>query len=113
MRCPQCQFDNSPAMKFCVECGAQLDLRCPRCGAEVQPTFKFCGQCGVALEPASAPARPEKVQIYRRQEAQIQRYTPRHLAEKILTSRSALEGERRQVTVRFADVAHLNTLAEN
>src|SRR5262249_40888492 len=31
-------------------------------------------------------------------------YTPSHLAEKILTSRSALEGERKQVTVLFADL---------
>ena len=39
-------------------------------------------------------------------------YTPKHLAEKILTSRSALEGERKQVTVLFADVAGFTTLAE-
>ena len=39
-------------------------------------------------------------------------YTPRHLADKILTSRSALEGERKQVTVLFADVAGFTTLAE-
>ncbi len=31
-------------------------------------------------------------------------YTPRHSAEKILTSKSALEGERKQVTVLFADL---------
>ena len=39
-------------------------------------------------------------------------YTPRHLAEKILTSRSALEGERKQVTVLFADVKGSMDLAE-
>jgi class 3 adenylate cyclase/tetratricopeptide (TPR) repeat protein len=53
-----------------------------------------------------------KAQVYRRQETKIQSYTPRHLAEKILTSRSALEGERRQVTILFADVANFTTLAE-
>ena len=42
----------------------------------------------------------------------LQPYTPRHLAEKILTARSALEGERRQVTVLFADVAGFTTIAE-
>jgi len=31
-------------------------------------------------------------------------YTPKHLAEKILTSKSALEGERKRVTVLFADL---------
>ena len=40
-------------------------------------------------------------------------YTPKHLAEKILTSRSVLEGERKQVTVLFADVAGFTTLAEH
>ena len=114
MRCSRCQFDNFPTMNFCVECGSRLDLRCPQCGAETQPTFKFCGQCGAALE-APEPAREQapiaKAQVYRRQEAKIQTYTPQHLAEKILTTRSALEGERRQVTVLFADVANFTTLA--
>ena len=39
-------------------------------------------------------------------------YTPPYLAENILTSRSAVEGERKQVTVLFADVAGFTTLAE-
>jgi class 3 adenylate cyclase/tetratricopeptide (TPR) repeat protein len=115
MRCPHCQFDNPPTMNFCVECGTRLERRCPQCGTEIQPTFKFCGQCGAALgtlEPASDQAPMAKAQVYQRQEAKIQSYTPRHLAEKILTSRSALEGERRQVSVLFADVANFTTLAE-
>src|SRR5262249_17456458 len=109
MHCPRCQFDNPPAMKFCIECGPNLELRCPQCGAETQPTFKFCGQCGAALgilQPVSAQAPIATAQLYQRQEAKIPSYTPRHLAEKILTTRSALEGERRQVTVLFADVAN-------
>src|SRR5438093_6038671 len=115
MQCPRCQFDNPPTMLFCVECGARLERRCPACGAEAQPTFKFCGQCGAALGtpvPVSAPAPLAQAQVYRHQEAKLQSYTPRHLAEKILTTRSALEGERRQVTVLFADVANFTTLAE-
>ncbi len=114
MHCPRCQFDNPPTMHFCVECGARLERRCPACGAEAQPTFKFCGQCGAALGtpvPVSAPAPLAQAQGYRHQEAKIPSYTPRHLAEKILTARSALEGERRQVTVLFADVANFTTLA--
>src|SRR5712692_9248496 len=115
MQCPRCQFDNPPTMHFCVECGARLERRCPQCGVEAQPTFKFCGQCGAALgapEPASVPDPLAPAQVTQRQEAQLQSYTPRHLAEKILTTRSALEGERRQVSVLFADVAHFTTLAE-
>ena len=107
MRCFSCQFDNPPAMKFCGQCGTQLVQLCPRCGAENQPTFKFCGQCGAAL-PAPQPPEDHMAsvldQIARRQEVKRQGYTPSHLAEKILQSRSALEGERRQVTVLFADM---------
>jgi class 3 adenylate cyclase/tetratricopeptide (TPR) repeat protein len=115
MQCQRCQLDNPPTMKFCVECGAKLERPCPQCGAETQPAFKFCGQCGAALEtpePASEQTPMAKVQVSRRQEAKIQSYTPRHLAEKILTARSALEGERRQVTVLFADLAGFTTMAE-
>src|SRR5712691_9063291 len=114
MQCPRCQFDNPPTVNFCVGGGARLERRCPACGAEAQPTFKFCGQYGAALgalEPVSAPAPMAKAQVYRHQEATIPSYTPRHLAEKILTARSALEGERRQVTVLFADVANFTALA--
>jgi hypothetical protein len=115
MQCLHCQFDNPPAMHFCVECGARLERRCPQCGAETRPTFKFCGQRGAALgtlEPVSEQVPMAKALVYQRQEAKIQSDTPRHLAEKILTSRSALEGERRQVSVLFADVANFTTLAE-
>ena len=99
-------------MHFCVECGGLLDWRCPQCGAETQRTFKFFGQCGAALgapDPATQEAPMAKAQVYQHREAKIQRYTPRHLAEKILTSRSALEGERLQVTVLFTDVANFTT----
>ena len=47
-----------------------------------------------------------------RQRSSPQSYTPRHLAEKILHSRSALEGERKQVTVLFCDIANSTQLAE-
>src|SRR5499426_3492707 len=95
MLCPQCRFDNRANVSFCEECGARLDVTCPSCGAAVPPGRKFCGTCGKPLtaqgEPAPRFASPEA-------------YTPKHLAEKILTSKSALEGERKQVTVLFADL---------
>jgi class 3 adenylate cyclase len=81
-------------MKFCGECGARLATICPACGTANDPTQKFCGECGGSLTQATSPTKftvPEA-------------YTPRHLAEKILTSKSTLEGERKQVTVLFADL---------
>jgi len=95
MKCPRCQFENREQIRFCEECGAKLEQACPSCGAAVPPDRKFCGACGQALAVAPHPA-PKF--------ASPQTYTPRHLAEKILTSKSALEGERKQVTVLFADL---------
>jgi hypothetical protein len=75
---------------------------CASCKASAEPGEKFCGVCGTAFSPAtSAPPA-----------ASPAAYTPRHLAEKILGSRSPLEGERKQVTVLFADVKGSMELAE-
>src|SRR5881296_2306356 len=100
-RCRQCAFESPAGMRFRRRCGAPLAARCPHCGAEAPPDFRFCGHCGKSLQDAPTPAAPERAV-----------YTPKHLAEKILKSRSALEGERRQVTVLFADLAGFTTLAE-
>jgi hypothetical protein len=89
-------------MKFCGECGSSLKIRCLSCGFENTPAIKFCGKCGKPLPPASKPAPLPDARSY----------TPKHLAEKILTSRSALEGERKQVAVLFADVKGSMDLAE-
>jgi len=93
MQCPRCQQDNPPHASFCLGCGGRLALACGSCGAELPGGARFCLQCGQAVAAGTAAqARslaPES-------------YTPKHLAEKILTSKSALEGERKQVTVLFA-----------
>src|SRR5579864_2350233 len=93
MQCPRCQHDNPGGQKFCGECGARLAAPCPTCGASNPPGQKFFGSCGTALTGGSAAAVPAPAS-----------YTPKHLAEKILTSKNALEGERKQVTVLFADL---------
>ncbi|MFB3092035.1 MAG: AAA family ATPase, partial [Dehalococcoidia bacterium] len=95
MKCPRCQFENRKEIRFCEECGAKLEQACPSCGAAVPPDRKFCGACGQALSDAPHPA-PKF--------GSPQSYSPKHLVEKILTSKSALEGERKQVTVLFADL---------
>jgi class 3 adenylate cyclase/tetratricopeptide (TPR) repeat protein len=104
MKCPECRFDNRVGVKFCEECGAKLDFECPRCKAKIPPDRKFCGECGHRLtEPSAAPA----VDF-----SEPQSYTPKFLADKILTSRSSIEGERKRVTVFFADVANYTALSE-
>jgi class 3 adenylate cyclase/tetratricopeptide (TPR) repeat protein len=73
-----------------------LALACPSCGFSNEPGVKFCGGCGAALTASPAPQASK----FGTPEA----YTPKYLAEKILTSKAALEGERKQVTVLFADL---------
>src|SRR5690348_12063573 len=101
MQCPQCQYENPTGMKFCGECGARLEFVCPACGMANPLNHKFCGGCGQALAAGSpTAARPPSEPSF----GSPQTYTPQHLAERILTSRAALEGERKQVTVLFADL---------
>jgi class 3 adenylate cyclase len=102
MRCPACGFENASGIKFCGECGSSLKLKCASCGFENAPKTKFCGECGKPLAEAAKQAPPPDPRSY----------TPKHLAEKILQSKSALEGERKQVTVLFVDVKGSMNLAE-
>src|SRR5262245_21478711 len=95
MQCPRCQHDNRPQAKFCEECATPLAQTCPQCGGPLSATAKFCPECA---HPVSRSVVPQE------RFTSPQAYTPRHLAEKILTSKAALEGERKQVTVLFADL---------
>jgi ribosomal protein L40E len=96
MNCRRCEKDAPPDAAFCPKCGAKLSVGCPQCGAANAPDDNFCRKCGARVTVSAAPpatrfAAPES-------------YTPKHLAEQILTSKAALEGERKQVTVLFADL---------
>jgi len=107
-----------------------LPTGCPACGHQNPPGHKFCGECGAALagaakptavappaapvtppEPALSPPAPTSASSSYR-EADPVSYTPKHLAEKILTSKSAIEGERKRVTVMFADVSGFTAMSE-
>ena len=93
MPCAKCQHENPVGARFCGECGDRLSPTCPGCEAPYRPNQNFCYECGtrlavVALTPSGTPGS----------------HIPRHLAERILTSKAALEGERKQVTVLFADL---------
>jgi len=93
MKCPRCQQDNPAHARFCLGCGARLALACASCGTELPGDARFCLQCGHAVAAGTSVRSPAP-----------ETYTPKHLAEKILTSKAALEGERKQVTVLFADL---------
>src|SRR5215218_959625 len=102
MPCPQCQRENPPQAKFCRGCGTRFAPRCAQCGTELAPDDQFCMECGTPV--AALPVTESPPAESRSRYTSPQTYTPQHLAEKILTSRTALEGERKQVTVLFADL---------
>ncbi len=78
-------------------------MDCVACGQGNPDTARFCNECGVALDTGNRPTRSARDPI---------NYTPRHLAEQILTLRASLEGERKFVTILFADVVGSMLLAE-
>jgi ribosomal protein L40E len=89
MRCPRCEADTPDATKFRIECGLPVRLRCLQCGADTLPRAKFCGACGTPLT-AQNLATPSALP------PSLLSDTPDHLAEKSLTSKAALGGERKQ-----------------
>src|SRR5215831_7901123 len=102
MRCPRCQATNPAGARFCEDCGARLARTCPHCRAEVSSGKRFCWSCGGQLADPDTDQVPPPVA-----------YTPEHLAERILTSKAALEGERKKITVLFADTkASMELLAD-
>jgi len=112
MRCSRCQHENAAGAKFCGECGGRIDAACTACGTVNPPTNKFCQECGASVR-LGAPSEgsplplPNAVNALTPVEARFtspDAYTPSHLARKILSSRTSLAGERKKVTVLFADL---------
>jgi class 3 adenylate cyclase/tetratricopeptide (TPR) repeat protein len=94
MQCPRCRHESPAGARFCGECAAPLGRTCPTCRSLNAQSNTYCTDCGAPLaaagSPQTAPGPHE--------------YTPRYLAEKIIHAREAIEGERKQVTVLFADL---------
>jgi class 3 adenylate cyclase len=101
MRCPHCQQENREGARFCAACGSSIAWKCPACGSQPPPGAAFCDHCGTPLTATTTAATPPSLAP---RPQTLQAYTPAHLAEKILTSKAALEGERKQVTVLFANL---------
>jgi len=104
MKCPNCQRENPEDAIFCNGCGHKLELACPECGKMNPPASRFCNGCGHDF------SKPEEVPPI--DYNQPQSYTPKFLADKILNNRSSIEGERKLVTVLFADVANYTSMSE-
>jgi len=107
MTCPQCQRENLPDSVFCDHCGVCLETVCSHCGAPNRPEARFCRICGQTIKQAATIATVEVPGA-----PSPDSYVPRYLAEKILASRQSLEGERKQVTVLFADIKGSTRLLE-
>ncbi len=101
MECERCGHENRAGAAFCEQCGAALKSTCPHCGADARTQAKFCDNCGKSLSAAEGPATPDPLS-----------YTPAHLADRILEGREAIKGERRAVSVLFADAAGFTPISE-
>ena len=125
MQCPRCGHACAHGARFCDQCGAPLALVCPGCGATNSDNAKFCSNCGTVLPTKasggsasakdSTPAKDAAGAMSSGGAAPLtsrSAYTPPYLVEKILTTRSALEGERKLVTVLFADIADSSAFAQ-
>jgi class 3 adenylate cyclase len=110
LQCPECQFDNADAMNFCGKCGTKLERFCPQCNFANPCEYKFCGKCGNKLSFFSEA--PSKDLSFDKKLTKIQRYLPKGLTEKILSQRDRIEGERKHVTVMFADMEGFTRLSE-
>lgn len=97
MDCTACGHANRTGASFCEACGVRLDLRCPRCGSEQRSGAQFCDACGERLDSGRSPRT----------------YVPEHLVDKIHAGQRRLAGERKHVTVLFADVTGSMALAES
>jgi class 3 adenylate cyclase len=105
VRCNCCGFDNREGARFCLVCGDKLEHCCPACGVTVPPSARYCDACGHRM--------PGEVEAVRIDFNHPRSYTPKPMADKIAGLRHSIEGERKLVTVLFADLAHYTSICEN
>jgi class 3 adenylate cyclase/tetratricopeptide (TPR) repeat protein len=110
MKCAKCHFENPEGLTFCGKCGEKLEIVCSKCKFSNPPDFIYCGKCGNNLTLPAA-AIPQEISFDEKL-AKLQRYLPKDLAQKILAQKGKIEGERKQVTVMFCDMAGFTSLTE-
>jgi len=104
VKCPKCQFENREGAKFCKECGNKLELACPQCGNTYTPGTKFCDECGHTL----TKLKEGPLVHY----DQPQSYAPESQTDTIPTIPTAIDGERKHVTVLFSDMSGYTAMSE-
>nr|WP_067291030.1 adenylate/guanylate cyclase domain-containing protein [Marinobacterium profundum] len=124
MLCSQCAFENPPGAKVCGQCAAVLDAACPVCASSVAVTAKFCSECGTGLQAALKERISSRNGISGWEASDSSQmtgpigYTPAHLTERILAEQAALQaravasGERKTISVLFADMAGSTALIQ-
>jgi class 3 adenylate cyclase/tetratricopeptide (TPR) repeat protein len=108
VRCTACATELLPGKKFCHVCGTPAAARCRSCGAPLEPAFRFCPDCG-APAPAGADDRAAPADDPL---ARLSQRIPPALARKVRDMQGVIEGERKQVTVLFCDLAGSTAIAE-
>jgi class 3 adenylate cyclase/tetratricopeptide (TPR) repeat protein len=101
--CPVCSHQNEPGSRFCAQCGTELTVTCPACGTSSPLGVRFCSSCGTAVE-GSAPETDDP----------LARFVPPEMLSKLRSARAgqAMRGERRTVTMLFADIKGSTAAAE-
>ena len=110
MQCPKCQTENPAGKKFCRKCGTKLLLSVLIAKPKMTMKIAFAANAANTL---GVPAEPTPKELTFDEKLQkIQKYLPGGLTEKILAQRGKIEGERKQVTVLFADMENFTPLVE-
>ncbi|HEX2153825.1 MAG TPA: adenylate/guanylate cyclase domain-containing protein [Acidimicrobiia bacterium] len=105
LTCPTCGSSNPAGSNFCAQCGDSLQITCPVCSFVSPADAKFCSNCGNRLTSATVPQPGQDVT----------RYVPPEMLTKMTAARATnpMRGERRTVTMLFADIKGSTAAAES
>jgi class 3 adenylate cyclase/tetratricopeptide (TPR) repeat protein/ribosomal protein L40E len=105
MICQQCGHTNDSDAVFCVQCSHPLHLPCPKCGTQNSADARFCKQCGSSLDETSSNKQTTRLK-------DLQRSAPKTLQQKLKQAEEQIEGQRKPVTILFADIVGSTSIAE-
>ncbi|MGB8362557.1 MAG: adenylate/guanylate cyclase domain-containing protein [Acidimicrobiia bacterium] len=111
VKCQNCGHENPSDARFCTQCGQSLTITCPVCGTVSNASARFCSSCGAALGEHTPPSEPDQPSPVGQD---LSRYLPPELLAKMRSAQEgqAMQGERRTVTMLFADIQGSTSSAE-